>query len=339
MFNISIIIPVYNVEKYIERCLSSVMRQGIFKGDVECILVDDCTPDKSIIIAQKMIESYEGPILFRIIHHLENQGLSCARNNGLLSAKGDYVLFLDSDDDIANDCLLCLSKELYNHDCVVDMVIGNSYDSRMNKFWQDQKGPSCLLRSHIDIMRCFLETKIPMMAWNKLIRREFLLENNLLFTPRMIHEDELWSFKLYDLVSSVVLIPEVTYNYEQNEESIMESPLYTNRRVKAYHTLTNMMLISLDKRELYVEKFFWGIQMFMRAEEIIINQKIIGELKAQNQKIGRDMFKRSLDDGRLAISFFLLLIAFPPFKELVRFGWFRHRYHTLRSFFKGLALN
>ena len=95
MYSISIIIPIYNVEKYIERCILSVMRRQDFDGDLECILVDDCTPDKSMQIAKSLIDSYQGPVKFRIMRNSENQGLSCSRNNGLNCAKGDYVFFLD----------------------------------------------------------------------------------------------------------------------------------------------------------------------------------------------------------------------------------------------------
>ena len=76
---ISIIIPIYNVEEYIEECLQSVMRQT-YKGEIECILVDDCGKDNSIAIAEQLIADYTGSIAFRILHHEHNRGLSAARN-------------------------------------------------------------------------------------------------------------------------------------------------------------------------------------------------------------------------------------------------------------------
>ena len=123
MHSISIIIPVYNVEKYIERCLLSVIGQKGLDGFVECILVDDCTPDRSMQIAQKLIGDYQGSIHFRIIHNNENQGLSCSRNNGLKIAKGDFVYFLDSDDYIYPNCLELLSQRLTYNGSLVDMVV------------------------------------------------------------------------------------------------------------------------------------------------------------------------------------------------------------------------
>ena len=80
---ISIIIPVYNVEEYIQRCLKSVIAQECDDFDIECILVDDCSNDISMVIAKDMIDHYHGPISFRLLSNSENQGPSVSRNNGL----------------------------------------------------------------------------------------------------------------------------------------------------------------------------------------------------------------------------------------------------------------
>ena len=93
---VSIIIPIYNVAPYIKRCLQSVADQTY--KDIECILIDDCGSDNSINLAKEFIYDYKGNILFTILHHEENKGLSAARNTGLRYAKGEYVYFLDSDD-------------------------------------------------------------------------------------------------------------------------------------------------------------------------------------------------------------------------------------------------
>ncbi len=338
MLSISIIIPIYNVEKYIERCILSVMGQKGIDGFVECILVDDCTPDSSMLIAQQLIDNYHGPILFRIIHNKENLGLSCSRNIGLRFSKGDYVYFLDSDDYISPNCLDLLSQRLTYNGGFVDMVVGNSYDFHHNKYWQNQEGETLLLTDHDSIMRLFLQFEIPMMAWNKLVRRQFLLDNHLLFVPKMIHEDELWSYELYNVVNSVVLIPETTYSYEDNAGSITSSTTNYIRRVEAYHKMVNVMLASLKCNNLYVERFFWGIHMYMFSLDLLLHHELPSELKSQNVILRGMMMKKALGDGRWAISVFLLLTVFPPFLQLIRFGWFRSHYHLMTSFFKGIAL-
>ena len=338
MYSISIIIPIYNVEKYIERCLLSVINQENYDGELECILVDDCTPDKSVNIAQTLIERYQGPIHFHFLHNQKNQGLSTSRNIGLSYAKGDYVFFLDSDDSISNDCIRRLSQQLYLYDGVIDMVVGNSFEYRNGKYWVDRNSSPVLLLNHTDIYRKFLQIELPMMAWNKMIRRQFLIEHNLLFAPQMVHEDELWSFQLYDVVKSVVLISDVTYYYEQNQNSIMTSPAYLNRRIEACHILVCKMLNSLNNKELYVEKYFWGIHMYMLAEDMIFSNQQSLQFHDKYKSLRKQMIYRTFKDGRWFILFFLLLTIMPPCCYLVRITWFRHRYYKVESIFKNIAL-
>lgn len=94
---VSIIIPVYNVEAYIEECLHSVSNQTI-PEQLECLVVDDCGCDNSATIAKRYIESYTGKVKFQFVKREKNGGLSAARNSGLRMATGKYVYFLDSDD-------------------------------------------------------------------------------------------------------------------------------------------------------------------------------------------------------------------------------------------------
>lgn len=119
---VSVIIPVYQVSAYIERCLLSVMNQTF--QNIECIIVDDCSPDDSIDKCERLISSYNGPISFKILHHERNRGLSAARNTGTDAASGEYIFYLDSDDEITSDCIEILVAIVKNHP-VVDVVIGN----------------------------------------------------------------------------------------------------------------------------------------------------------------------------------------------------------------------
>ena len=334
---ISVIIPIYKVEKYIQRCLESVIAQECDDFDIECILVDDCSPDMSVGIAKGLIDKYKGSINFCILSNTENQGPSVSRNNGLMNAKGDYVFFLDSDDYLSNNCLSCLYKEINQYGCVVDMVIGNSYDYQSGHYWQNKEGTPSLILSHVDIMRWFLRVEISMMAWNKLIRRQFLIDNHLFFRPHMLHEDELWSYKLFDVINSVVLIPEVTYLYEKNANSIMNSSANLIRRAEGYHILVSNILDSLS-HDLYVDRFFWGIYMYMKSEAIISSGDIAGDVVLENKTLRKMMVNRSLVDCRIFIFLFLLFTILPPFSRLIRFKWFRHNYHRVRTLFRKLAL-
>ena len=89
MIKVSIIIPIYNVAQYIKRCIDSVLIQECVDCDIECILVNDCTPDDSMEIVRSMMDDYHGEIHFVICNHDKNKGLSAARNTGILVATGD----------------------------------------------------------------------------------------------------------------------------------------------------------------------------------------------------------------------------------------------------------
>ena len=236
---ISVIIPVYKAADYILRCLESVVAQECNDFNIECILVDDCSPDRSMDVTKGFIDQYKGAVKFCIISNTGNQGPTVARNNGLMIAKGDYVFFLDSDDYLPMNSLSSLYKEIIQYGSVIDLVIGNFYDYQIGDYWQDREGLPLLLLNHNDIMRRFLRVELSMVAWNRLIRRQFLLDNHLFFRPGMLHEDELWSYELYNVVQSIVLIPEVTYLYEKNGESIMNSSTNLIRRIEGYQIVVN----------------------------------------------------------------------------------------------------
>ena len=95
---ISIIIPIYNVAPYVERCLYSALNQSY--EDIELVLVDDCGTDNSMNIVSEVVEKYVGNKKISLFKHEHNLGLSAARNTGIKNATGDYLLFLDSDDEI-----------------------------------------------------------------------------------------------------------------------------------------------------------------------------------------------------------------------------------------------
>ena len=121
---ISIVIPIYNVEKYILNCLLSIVNQKKTIHTIECILVDDCGNDNSIKIASDFIKQHGKDIEFKLIKHKYNRGLSAARNTGISACSGDYVLFLDSDDTLPEDSIYNLSNPLdsYPYDFVIGEV-------------------------------------------------------------------------------------------------------------------------------------------------------------------------------------------------------------------------
>lgn len=226
---ISIIIPIYNVEEYITECLQSVMRQT-YKGNMECILVDDCGKDNSIPIAESRIIDYKGPISFHILHHDHNRGLSAARNTGTDTATGDFIYYLDSDDYISEDCIEKLVEPLQTkkYDMVVGDYIVNGYDWGIPKLWLDEGEYSD------DLLILYCTHKIYMMAWNKLIRKDFLVQYNLAFKEGMIHEDDHFSFRAFAHAEHIYVVSKQTYYYYVREDGIMSFKKYTQKNRDAY---------------------------------------------------------------------------------------------------------
>ena len=238
---VSIIIPVYNVAPYIEACLESVMRQT-YGGQMECIIVDDCGTDDSIAIAERMIAVYQGHIQFRMLHHERNRGLSAARNTGTKAATGDYIYYLDSDDEIAEDCIEKLMAVALK-DPEVEMVQGNG---RTDGRWMMEYGrghtesdcyikvyPKKYLTSNEEVRTWYYHKKqIPVYAWNKLIKRSFLIDHHLLFKEGILYEDLLWLFYFFKYVRSVGLVSGITYLHKRRPGSIMTG---TDKKTEAYH--------------------------------------------------------------------------------------------------------
>lgn len=120
--NISVIIPVYNVEKYVERCILSIMSQT-YTESVECIVVNDCTPDNSMKIVEKMVSDYKGQIQFKLLYHEHNRGVAAVRNTGLDAASGDYIIQIDSDDYCEPDMLEKMYAKAVEEDA--DIVVAD----------------------------------------------------------------------------------------------------------------------------------------------------------------------------------------------------------------------
>lgn len=229
---ISVIIPVYNVSPYIGRCLSSVMRQTY--NNFECIIVDDASVDDSMAQCEQMIAGYEGPIRFRILHHQRNRGISAARNTGTDAAGGDYVLYIDSDDAITDDCIEKL-RAPFLHDDTIDMVMGDyeCISAKSQMPFHQRKHISGDYTTNEDVRHCYFESRgMCEAAWNKLVRKDFLVRNGISFREGVIWEDLLWIFFVLKHLGHLFMISDVTYRKYQSPESIC---LGSDIKKKAYY--------------------------------------------------------------------------------------------------------
>lgn len=210
---ISVIVPIYNVEKYIERCARSIFEQTY--QNLEIIFIDDCTPDKSIMILKNILEDYpdrEGQT--RIITHEQNRGLAAARLSGIKSSHGKYILQVDSDDYIAYNMIeqMCDEAELKDADitvCDFNIVYPNKICHQSLVIPLD----------HIEFMNKVLTGEIHSSVCNKLIRRSLYIKNNVYPTEGLNQlEDLSVMYKLLYFASRITYISKPLYFYS------MENP-------------------------------------------------------------------------------------------------------------------
>ncbi len=217
---VSVVIPVYQVSDYIERCIRSVMNQSY--TCVECIIVDDDTQDDSIEKCERLIGGYCGPIRFRILHHEENRGISAARNTGVKAATGEWIFFLDSDAEITPDCLEKLVA-IRNEHPDAEMILGNAQkhfeDGRVISFISPDI-PTAFL-SNEEVFTAYHQHKLMEYAWNILISRRFFEKHQLFFREGIIYEDLLWLFYVVQVLSKLYICKDITYHYYLRPYSIV----------------------------------------------------------------------------------------------------------------------
>lgn len=230
---LSIIVPVYNVEKYLVRCVDSLLDQGEF-CDYEIILVDDGSTDGSLLICEDYSTNYD-----RIhVVHKENGGLSSARNAGIAIAVGEYVMFVDSDDYIKSESLgslaNLLNKEyldvlIYNFAYVYDgyKVINNSQWTR--GYCEVVSGQDYL----IDNLR---NNTMHMMACNKIYKKELITVPGVYFRDGYVHEDEEWTPRILVNAQRVKQVDYIIYGYYMRSESISNN---RNNRTPSLNLLDN----------------------------------------------------------------------------------------------------
>ena len=238
----SIILPIYNVEAYMERCIKSILNQDF--SDYEIILVDDGSTDN----CPKMCDAYLNREKFKVVHKT-NGGLSSARNAGLEVASGRYVFFLDSDDYIDDNALRVLYDNLFENN--VDVI---KFNYRMqpskNEVISSLK-PGLYRGSEIrnNILPLALKNsgKFTMNAWSHIYSMNFLKKTGLIFTSEreVGSEDYLFNFEMFLRAESLMCIEDVLYNYDYREGSLTKR--YRNKLISQYQKLYQLMVDIADR--------------------------------------------------------------------------------------------
>lgn len=235
----SIIVPIYNVEKYLDRCLESLVNQSF--DNYEIILVDDQSTDNSLTIAEKWERDNSH---IKLICKKGNTGLSDTRNVGLKKAIGDYIIFVDSDDYVEKDCLVRLENELhcFNYpDIIYCAIIG---EINKNSYYLDYYSGQCnIVTSPHDFLLMDLREKrrFYAAAWSAVFKRSLIEKSGVYFKNGLIYEEELWSPQILMNAKKVCHIDYAFYHYVKRPGSITTSKDKTKNGLDLISTCNELM--------------------------------------------------------------------------------------------------
>ncbi|MCK5814993.1 MAG: glycosyltransferase [Flavobacteriaceae bacterium] len=236
--SVSVIIPVYNVQKYLFKCLDSVVNQSL--QNIEIIIINDCSPDNSEEIINQFSKKDDR---IRYFKNKNNIGIGYTRNDALLKAKGEYICFLDSDDYIELNSLEKLYKKSKEED--LDILEGRYYKIEKNL-------KSIYPKTHQQIESVITGqeyvdqlSSIMIVVWSKMWKRTFLLNNNLRFKKRK-YEDVNFTLESFTIAKRVSNIDLPFYNYFVRENSTMTSEITESR-------LQDSLELVKDLEQLYLE--------------------------------------------------------------------------------------
>ncbi len=345
MFLISIIIPVYKVEKYIEQCLNSVICQTWNKdeGEIECILVDDCTPDNSMIMAKEILKKYQGNIHFIFLQHEINRGLSAARNTGLTKAKGEYIFFLDSDDSIAPNSLQIFINTLKQYPNV-DLIMGQVIKKPSNDLLSKTLNQTQIFNSQEDIFYHLFNADFQISAWNKLTKRNILEKHQIKFIEGILFEDAPWMYRLFLSIDSAIFIPDATYYYTFNPSGIMASATSEKNICKAidsYIIILNYLLSNPPSNNIFhgnqtIEYLLYIHLLMTRAMYLVVSKNKNTKRSQEFCKERKLLIQKALKSGRIPIIFFCLLFV-NPLNKIMNFGLFRRNYFYMQKAIRTLS--
>lgn len=252
---ISLIIPVYNVEKYIDNTLNSVLAQT-FK-DYEVIMINNGSTDKSLEILKKYAQKHKN---FKLINQ-HNRGLSNARNAGVKAAKGEYIAFLDSDDFLAPAFL----EVLYNSaitNCA-DISCCNYYlyyDKNCRKVYMPFTAKTGVYSNEVALKKLILDTTFHFFLWNKLFKRSLFIDNNISFYD-MYFEDVAVCPQLFYYANQISFVNKPLYYYRRHKGSVIsliDAPK-TNDFIKSLGIIRNF----LEEKKIYEKyKFVFKVYAF-----------------------------------------------------------------------------
>lgn len=258
MLKISILTPIYGVEKYIEQCARSLFEQSY--APIEYIFVDDCTPDKSIGILQSLLKEYpERAQQVRIIHHDRNRGVGAARQTALMAATGDYLLFADSDDMLPEDAVKKLARKADSSHA--DLIDGGYRE------WCDEKAGR--LQKPFDVSdkkllkQLVCQNIITNRLWGRIYKRSLIMEHRIFFEEGINYAEDLFWNAQFMFYGKKVNIDDAVYYYRTDNENSYNHNI-SEKNLLSYFKSTRRLIDFFEQND--------KAHQYLRATEIgIVN--------------------------------------------------------------------
>ncbi len=320
---ISVIIPMYNAEKFIAECLESLLAQTF--QDFEVIIVDDCSTDSSPAIAESYASKFNRRL--RLVHTKENSG-GCAipRDIGLPFSRGEYIFFMDADDLITLTALAELFTLAENFDA--DIVYCEKYYKAKSDLSEiviqsEQHGGSFVDKPTLESedlterVQKILQHDFWVTSWSKLVRRDLLIENEIFFLPVKIAEDDIWTYEIIFRAKKILRVPNVVYIWRQSEDSLFRRNRTAKNEIEVW---SNPLILGLKKFDDFMgeTKFFRENPQYRLA---MLDHLAHGRCFAQLSKIGaeisplefyetiRDGFEKNLGEYNVLVAYLCTLIT------------------------------
>lgn len=277
---VSVLVPFYNVEKYVGRCVESLFSQTY--SNIEYVFVNDCTPDNSMDIINEYIDKFNVRNKCVIINHEVNKGISASRNDCLDNATGDYILFIDSDDYIDKDMVELLVKAAIENNADIS---GCGYIEEYKD--RSVEMPQRYTNNHVEMMRAITLLTIKGVMWKLLIRRSVVEENQVRFIPdNTMVDDYLFCCQVFFYAKSFASVDKCMYHYIQYNPN-------------NYSKTREFNITSQAKAIVKTEEFYKENGVYELVKDELLQRKFISKLplllnkNCYNVKLWRELFPES----------------------------------------------
>lgn len=277
---VSVLVPFYNVEKYVGRCVESLFSQTY--SNIEYVFVNDCTPDNSMDIINEYIDKFNVRNKCVIINHEVNKGISASRNDCLDNATGDYILFIDSDDYIDKDMVELLVKAAIENNADIS---GCGYIEEYKDHSVEM--PQRYTNDHTEMMRAITVLTIKGVMWKLLIRRSVVEENQVRFIPdNTMVDDYLFCCQVFFYAKRFASVDKCMYHYIQYNPN-------------NYSKTREFNITSQAKAIVKTEEFYKENGVYELVKDELLQRKFISKLplllnkNCYNVKLWRELFPES----------------------------------------------